>query len=445
MTSEDKDFDARLRAGFGNPARDNSTGSALETASLESRSGRVRNPHRTKAVATGSLLGLGSLAVVAVVVTTAILPNQAPLFSLADSGQGGARAESALSDASMGWGVEYNYRAGEGLGSDTGRGMVYQLELQGTPEGVLATVAERFGVAGAPAKSEYFDPQWPLYVIGAEDWSAPSVNVTWSGTGNWYYNNPAAYPQSDNPEPAGPSISTQQAKIEAAALFSATGLVVSADDITVLTNDEWGVGVSASLTIDGVATALEWTMFWAPGPVLASASGHSITVRERGVFDTVSPVAAVDRLSSGMWWGAPSPSYYLGIGIGIGIAESSMRDAEGPDISYETPAEEPEVIPEQPVEGPIEEREPPAEMPLPEPIVPGEVEVINLTVTAAEPTLLLVWDASGNAWLVPGYVMRHGEDPWAWSTVISLEEGVIQIPEPMPVTIMPVPEPSIEQ
>jgi hypothetical protein len=83
--------------------------------------------------------------------------------------------------------------------------------------------------------------------------------------------------------------------------------------------------------------------------------------------------------------------------------------------------------------------------PLPEPVMPEEPEIISLTVTDAEATLLLVWDGNGNAWLVPGYVMRHGEDPWAWTTVISLMDGVLQMPEPMPITIMPVPEPYIEE
>ena len=59
--------------------------------------------------------------------------------------------------------------------------------------------------------------------------------------------------------------------------------------------------------------------------------------------------------------------------------------------------------------------------------------------------LLLVWDADGNAWFVPGYVMRHGDDEWSWVSVISLIEGSIEIPEPMPVDILPMPEPYIEE
>jgi len=53
---------------------------------------------------------------------------------------------------------------------------------------------------------------------------------------------------------------------------------------------------------------------------------------------------------------------------------------------------------------------------------------------------LLVWDASGTAWLVPGYIMRHGSEPWNASAVISVEEGVIALPEPTGIDIMPLPE-----
>ena len=59
--------------------------------------------------------------------------------------------------------------------------------------------------------------------------------------------------------------------------------------------------------------------------------------------------------------------------------------------------------------------------------------------------LLLVWDADGKAWFVHGYVMRHGDDEWSWVSVVSLIEGIIEIPESMPIDIMPMPAPYIEE
>ena len=69
---------------------------------------------------------------------------------------------------------------------------------------------------------------------------------------------------------------------------------------------------------------------------------------------------------------------------------------------------------------------------------PGEVGA--LTVESWEEGALVGWEACGAAWLVPGYIMRHGREPWNASAVISLEDGVIQLPEPTMVDIMPLPE-----
>jgi hypothetical protein len=59
----------------------------------------------------------------------------------------------------------------------------------------------------------------------------------------------------------------------------------------------------------------------------------------------------------------------------------------------------------------------------------NEPEIIQLTVERAEATMLSVWDSSGNYWLVPGYVLFNDQG-W-FDSVISLEEGVIELPEPM--------------
>ena len=43
--------------------------------------------------------------------------------------------------------------------------------------------------------------------------------------------------------------------------------------------------------------------------------------------------------------------------------------------------------------------------------------------------MLSVWDSLGNYWLVPGYLLFNDQS-W-FDSVISLEEGVIELPEPM--------------
>lgn len=457
MNSDERNLDDRIRKAAKSHPGSETDGVLLSPEQLAQRKPTARNPRVTKAVAGGSLLGLGSLAVVGVVVSNLVLPTQAPLFSLAASAGLGASAM-AESDTRLGYFTEFEYLAGEELSGESGSGPVYQLVLEGDPESLLTTLAAQFGVEGQPRESEYFDPAYPSYVVGSDDWTAPSVNVTWSGTGSWYYSNPAAYPEPvcfeapapegfeepyyecENPAPTGTVPTAEEARAEAAAIFQSTGLPITAEDVRVLNRDEWGVGVSAALKVEGQETALEWSIYWAPGPVLASATGHSVSVVERGSFDTISAVDAIERLESGVWWGSPGPSFYS-----FDLMATNARAIEGEEQGQ---AEDGEILPpEGEGQEPGNEGDVPVEpevLPV-EPELPAEPELVQLVVVSAEPTLLLVWDAAGNAWLVPGYVMRYSDEDWGWTSVISLIEGVIQVPEPTPVGIMPLPEPYLEE
>ena len=360
---------------------------------------------------------VASVAVLALVLGTLVQvvfpPAPRTLIVLADSG-----AASAESFGDISLAVDYNYVPGPVLSDAEGLGTVYELSLQGDPLDLLTELGSVYGVEGVSGPSQYFDEQWPGYVLGPEDWSGPTLNLTWSGTGPWYYSNPAAYQEPtcreiipeegsedlggfecENPEPSGPLPSVEEARATAVELLQKSGLDVVDSDLTVLANDDWGVGFSAIQKLDGVDTALEWSVFFAPGPTLASVSGHAALPISRGEFTTVSPLAAVDRLASGQWWGSPAPLYHSGF-------DSVFADG----------------------------------LPMDEPYYPEPGEVLTLTVESSEEAPLLVWDASGTAWLVPGYIMRHGNEPWNASAVISLENGVIQLPEPMMVDIMPLPE-----
>lgn len=396
----------------------------------------------------GGLLGFGALGTVVVLIVTFFAPRPEPLFTL---GQGMGQSAEMSADARLGVWTTYEYLPGEGLSTESTPGPVYQLVMQGDPIEVAASVAQQFGVQGEVQQSAYFDENFPTYVVGPEDWTGPSVSVTWTGTGSWFYSNPSAYPEPvcteapapegfeepyyecENPEPEGPLPSAEEAKTLAAELFQANGLDITAEQVKVLSQDEWGVGVSGSLYVDGVETAIEWSVYWAPGPVIASASGHSISVMERGTFDTISPRDAVARLESGQWWGAVGPSYYT-----APIArEAEVLESDG-DLDAPSDAVPPDGeggdIPVEPLPMPEEDV----------PVVPEEPEVIQVTVTEYERTMLVVWDAAGNAWIVPGYVLRYSDDDWGWTSVIALVEGVIEVPEPLPVDIMPLPEPYVE-
>jgi hypothetical protein len=385
------------------------TGEADPAASGASRWRLFIKEQETLVVAGVAVLAL----LLGSVVQAVFPPTPSALIVLGESQ--GAAAES-LADSSLA--IDYEYVAGDTLSDAQGVGTVYELQLQGDPLELLSQLGGVFGVEGEPGQSQYFDELWPGYVLGPEDWSGPILNLTWSGTGPWYYSNPAAYQEPtcreiipeegsedlggfecENPEPSGPLPSIDEATQTTLELLAQSGLEVTESDITVLANDEWGVGLSAIVQLEGVDTALEWSVFFGPGPTLASVSGHAATPIARGEFTTVSPREAVDRLESGLWWGSPAPLYHSGF-------DSLFADG----------------------------------FPVDEPYYPEPGEVITVMVERSEEAPLLVWDAAGTAWLVPGYIMRHGDEPWNASAVISVEEGVIQLPEPMMVDIMPLPE-----
>ncbi len=485
MTNTTDDPADRLRRSAGSAESAPELSPELVTAASSRRAPRLINHGRATRAASVSMAAVAAVAVGSLVIANPFAPRD-PLFTAAEGGSpsSGVSATSFAEDARIAMWVNYEYLAGDGLSTDAGRGSVYQLQRVGTPEQVLRDAAAEFGLAGDPVESAYFDPAYPTYVIGAEDGTAPSLTVTWTGTGSWWYSNPAAYPppvcervvgQDENGESfeyddcvqpeISPSLAPSGAEAQALAaeVFASTGLEVDTDDIRIVA-DEWQTMAAASLTVDGVATAIEYAMAWAPTGEIAWATGHAIDVVERGEFDTVSPVAAVERLSDWRWFGAAGPDYQGGMNIlaaESGLARDAQAFVGSPDSTVSSPVDEPSVTEPGTTEpGTTEPGEPaptePAEPADPgtepvEPIDPGtgeeplpvdppiepmpEPETVTVTVDEAEATLLLMWDSEGNAWLVPGYAMPH-PDGW-FNTIVSLIEGVIELPAPFEGEITP--------
>jgi hypothetical protein len=454
MNANNDDISHRLRASLGGNEAP-TLGADIVTGAAERPAPHIVNRGR-RAVAAGGLTLVAAAAVTTALVVTSPF-QQAPLFTAAGSTSTESSAMSADSRLMI-W-TNYEYVPGDSLSTDSGNGHVYQLQRVGTAEDVLVTVAKAFDLAGEPVKSAYYDPAYPSYVIGAEDGTAPSVVVSWSGSGNWWYNDPSAYPQTTACEgySGDPAVevpvcevfaptenlapSESEARSIARELFAATGLDVEADAIRV-TADEWQTVATASLTVDGTETALDWSVGWSATGTISFAYGHSIKVVDKGSYGTVSAHDAVGRLADWRWFGSAGPEYQGGMNM---LATDTARSAEGPDTAVtspttEVPATEPPVAEEPTAEpAPIEEvpGEAPTTEPVPEPTlidpVPVEPlptpETIVVTVDEAHATLLLLWDADGNAWLVPGFAMPH-PDGW-FNSVVSLVDGVITLPEPM--------------
>jgi hypothetical protein len=306
--------------------------------------------------------------------------------------------------------------AGSSLSDEAGQGHVYQLLLEGRPESVLAQAAAALGVSGKVQRSSQWSPDSPSYFIGTEDGTASSVNIWWGGTGNWYFNSfvesPAPACKTTQVAEDGsefcseyveqkptPELLPSEAQIlrDALRVFNATGLSVKKQDITFY-KDEWSAGASASLKVAGQETAITWNIGYDSTGRLAWAGGHSVRVVDRGTYGTVPAKAAVQRLTDWRWYGNPAQNEYP-------VYSASNRDVA-------TPA--------QPDQQPTD---------------------VTVTINSAKPLLLNVWDKNYGSWLVPGFALSGNEG--SVNFIVSLVEGVIELPEP--VEVQPMIEPMIDE
>jgi hypothetical protein len=393
-------------------------------------------------------LGLGvasSAAVVAVALVITSTPQ--PLIQL--SGMQGARNnESAAAQMDVGSDkmmMPFNYfefLAGPNLSDEPGKGQVYKLVRQSTPEEVLKNVAAVLGVSGSIKKYPDFAEGNPGYFFGQSDdpWGYDSKNAVislwWLGTASWNYSNPIAFPDSvcEETDEAGNCVAYQQfqptpellpteaeAVAKALEVFNATGLQVSASDIRVEIS-EWGVNASASMSVGGQPTNLEWYLGWSSTGEISYAGGHSVAAESMGTFDTVSALAAVDRLSDWRWSGSPSGIFYQRFQSTVSIEPAPyVRDnAAGVSEGSEPGSAGDSSIGDEPMPGPM-----------PEP------QTLTLTILESESALLSVWDANGEVWLVPGWILINDQG-W-FGAVISVIEGVIELPKETDFNIMPLP------
>lgn len=357
--------------------------------------------------------------------------NQTGLITLGAQ-QGNASATSELSagrDAApmtsdkMMWinPFTYEYVAGSGLSADGSSAHVYKVELDGDADVVLANLMRIFGVKGTTTQTIDMGPDAPGYQMltaGSQDGTGKSINLSWIGSGSWWYSDPSAYPQAEclqmtTPEegeaycsnykeqkPTPELVPTAaEAKAEAVKLFKSIGFKVDAADIRV-SSDEWGAWASASMQLNGEDTPIEYSVSWSSIGKLASVAGHSMKFADKGEFKTISAKSAVERLTDWRFTGSIASSaydkYYSQISQVMPLgSESNTKDLAVPDISIDPVAE-----------------------PTPTTVV--------VEINKAVKTHVMIWDASGNTWLVPGYIFI-GDGSYI-SPVFSLEDGVVALP-----------------
>jgi hypothetical protein len=376
----------------------------------------------------GSLLATAGA--FAMVVTLA-MPQQ-PLIRMADSGAANsspmAAGMSVESDAKMMWPgfVQYEYDT-TALGDNSSSGRIYQLQLNGSPEQKLRLITDYFGLDGDIRLEEWSTPEYPSYAVGKD---SNVAGVSWAGTGNWYYsfwddssfkceNKLIELEDGSSYESCEPILtpelvpSEEQMKAQATEVFTALGMSVTESQLRV-SRSEWGGSVNAAVQIDGQETALEWGVSWDGAGRLSYAFGHFAEIVDRGEYGTVSPKAAAERIKDGRWFGSPaSAAYNFG-----GAPTARTMDL--------TPAVEPAEGDAMTSDAMVGE----------EPVAPMEPEIVTLKLESSTEALLMIFDRSGGAWLVPGYLLNNDQG-W-FDSIIALEEGIIELPEPYEVGIMPI-------
>ena len=437
-----EEFELRKRIQDSDPA-----GEILLNESVVAQAALGKAPRFSSFRVARLTMAAASLSIVGLAVTAISLPqSQQPLFTLSQSGPGGsalASAESTAMDGKMAadsmmiWpGFIYNYIPGD-LDKSTGRGKVYQAELVGDPWTILKDLASKLGVEGEPKRDEWASDEYPSYSIQGEN---ASLGIYFSGSGNWYYSSwsdrgfsCAGSSSSEDsgiteeycePKPT-PELIPNEGDLltQATQLFADLGISVDSAKAKVW-RDEWGASVSFPNIQSGINTGMDYYIGWAMDGSISYVSGHSFRLVERGEFNTISAFDAVARISDGRWYGGAPSSYYEDLYQEDGFASPLAREATS-ELAVE---------PQEPADGEkIEIIEPEPAPEYQEPVVQ------DLLVVKSEAVMLSVFDAGGNFWFVPGHLL-YNDQGW-FDSIISLEEGIIELPEPFNYDVMPLEEP----
>jgi hypothetical protein len=364
--------------------------------------------------------------------------TQQSLITLGEGGEQGSQqgrlaasesvpgADSAISADKMMWINPYIYKyvSGSELSTQGSTGHVYKVELAGDPDVVLANLMKVFGVSGVTNQTIELGGEsegYQMLTAGAQDGTGKSINISWIGSGSWWYYDPSAYPQiecDETTEPekgeAGCSSYIEQkptpelvptkaeATAEAIRIFKSVGFNVAAADVRVQ-SDQWGAWASAAVQLNGEDTPIEWSVSWSSTGKLSSVSGHSMKFVDKGEFKTISAKKAVERLTDWRYMGSIASSAY------------DKYFSQSPQVS---PLGLPNT--KNSGESDVSTGEIPAVEPNPTP------STVIIEITKAVKTHVMIWDATGNTWLVPGYIFI-GDGSWI-SPVFSLEDGVVALP-----------------
>lgn len=398
--------------------------SSIESGNRKAKAARSRNAFF--AAAGSGVLALSVFASVSFgpstqqsLITLGEGQQQSPAGSLASG-----RESSSMSSDKMMWinPYIYNYVAGSELSTQGSSARVYKVELDGDPDVVLANLMKVFGVSGTTSQTIDLGGEskgYQMLTAGSQDGTGKSINLSWIGSGSWWFSDPSAYPQSvcatfakaddgseycsvyEEQKPTPELVPTKaEATADAIRIFKSVGFDVKAAQIRVQ-SDVWGAWASASVQLNGEDTPIEWSVSWSSNGKLSSISGHSMKFVDKGEFKTISAKSAVDRLSDWRYSGSIASSAYEKY-----FSQNSQ------------------VLPLDSTPNTKDSRD--GEISIGEPVAEPTPTTVTVEINKSVKTHVMIWDASGNTWLVPGYIFIA--DGNYISPVFSLEDGVVVLP-----------------
>jgi hypothetical protein len=408
------------------------------------------------------------LAVTAVVAVAALLlallarDDGPPVIRLGAAGTDAAmEADTAELSIGRAYLAEYRFVLTDGARFPAGEGQAWRLEPPSDLRAATTELAGALGLAGQPVTSPYER----TLQVGADDGRGPTLWV--SPSGEWGFHDASWMPVIDCVEPelvdpdepvsralpvepdedigdaADPAVvegeagegvtgspgdvaaeepvdalephpcepveppagipGEAEARRAAESFFAGLGLP-TAPRITDVHRDDWGAWVSATVPLDSQASDLYVSVSLGPDAVVTSASGTLARTVELDRYPTIDADAAVARLQGQHAWQG-----------------GGMEVLVDPELPVDDAAED-DVVTILPVPGPE-----------------GELEVVSVTLVAAEPLAMLTYDVDGTLWLLPG--VRFTDDEGGHWQVLTVDDDYVQTdadpaPEPEP-TIEP--------
>jgi hypothetical protein len=371
--------------------------------------------------------------------------------------------------------TEYNYVAAPGLSDASGSAAVYKLQPVRSASETLTLLAAQFGISGT-TKTGSAAENWNviykgLNPDGSDGWGKPQLVVSydtgsmvpqWSYTGNpMLYTDcahsdaaakgldvPIVDPNTQDPNTntclagiSGRGPTTAEALVSAKKIFKAIGFDSSTNLGAVHNGDLFvempsdpntgrnGVAITGYLMVGGSLTSMSQTISWdGSSKEISYGYGFDGQAVSQGDFGTVSASAAVERLGNWQWYGNPYLDYAnlkysetMNQSIAIDVVTPAVQDTAGGASSGSSGSAT--VAPDTNTTAPTG-------------VAPSDVaptpQVVNVTVTRAQSTLMTLYAADGTIWFVPGFVFYDATG--YVGNVLSIVPGVIKLPDVTPLT-----------